>query len=103
MGHESYFMFLSLGIRTCRQIGPSDDHAHLARQFDLPEHEGPHLFARIGALLAGQSGTLAEPEAIKTLPEATLPPHIARARSWASSHRAGAHAAPAVAFDRSGS
>jgi hypothetical protein len=40
---------------------------NLGRQFDLPRSDWPRLCARIEALLAGQSGMLAELEAIETL------------------------------------
>jgi len=40
---------------------------NLGRQFDLPPSDWPGLCARIEALLAGQSGMLAQSEAIETL------------------------------------
>jgi len=40
---------------------------NLGRHFDLPPTDWPRLCARIDALLAGQVGLLAEPEAIETL------------------------------------
>ncbi|HYY01846.1 MAG TPA: IS1634 family transposase [Mycobacterium sp.] len=40
---------------------------NLGRHFDLPQADWPRLCARIDALLGGQVGLLAEPEAIETL------------------------------------
>ena len=40
---------------------------NLGRHFDLPQADWPRLCARIDAILAGQVGLLAEPDAIETL------------------------------------
>lgn len=66
-GGEPYFTFRLVtsersGTRV-RQITL----LNLGRQFDLPPSDWPRLCARIEALLAGQAGMLAEPEAIEIL------------------------------------
>jgi hypothetical protein len=64
---ESYFTFrLVTSERTGKKVRQITL-LNLGRQFDLPPSEWPSLCARIEALLAGQSGMLALPEAIETL------------------------------------
>jgi hypothetical protein len=40
---------------------------NLGRHFELPQHDGPRLCARIEGLLGGQAAMLAEPEVIEAL------------------------------------
>jgi len=64
---ESYFTFrLVTAERTGKRVRQITL-LNLGRHFDLPQSDWPGLCARIEALLAGQSGMLAEPEAIETL------------------------------------
>jgi hypothetical protein len=65
--NETYFTFrLVTSERTGKQVRQITL-LNLGRQFDLPRGDWPRLCARIEALLGGQSGMLAEPEAIETL------------------------------------
>ena len=65
--NETYFTFrLVTSERTGKQVRQITL-LNLGRQFDLPQGDWPRLCARIEALLDGQSGMLAEPEAIETL------------------------------------
>jgi hypothetical protein len=65
--NETYFTFrLVTSERTGKQVRQITL-LILGRQFDLPQGDWPRLCARIEASLAGQSGMLAEPEAIETL------------------------------------
>ena len=64
---QAYFTFR---LVTCERTGKQVRQItllNLGRQFDLPPSDWPRLCARIEALLTGQSGLLAEPEAIETL------------------------------------
>jgi hypothetical protein len=64
---QSYFTFrLVTSERSGKQVRQITL-LNLGRQFDLPQSEWPRLCARIEALLAGQAGMLAEPEASETL------------------------------------
>jgi Transposase DDE domain len=64
---ESYVTFrLVTSERTAKQVRQITL-LNLGRQFDLPRSDWPRLCDRIEALLAGQGGMLAEPEAIETL------------------------------------
>ena len=64
---EPYVTFrLVASRRTGRQVRQVTL-LNLGRQFDLPPDDWPRLCGRIDALLAGQSGLLAEPPAIETL------------------------------------
>jgi transposase len=64
---ESYFTFrLVASERSGKQVRQITL-LNLGRQFDLPQNDWPRLCARIDALLAGQGGMLAEPEAIEAL------------------------------------
>jgi hypothetical protein len=64
---ESYVTFrLVTSERTAKQVRQITL-LNLGRQFDLPRSDWPRLCDRIEALLAGQAGLLAEPEAIETL------------------------------------
>jgi hypothetical protein len=64
---EAYFTFrLVTSERTGKQVRQITL-LNLGRAFDLAQSEWPRLCARIEALLTGQSGMLAEPEAIETL------------------------------------
>jgi transposase len=66
-GGESYFTFrLVASERTGSQVRQITL-LNLGRHFDLPQSDWPRLCARIDALLAGQSGMLAEPEAVEVL------------------------------------
>jgi len=66
-GAESYFTFrLVASERTGNQVRQITL-LNLGRHFDLPQRDWPRLCARVGALLAGQSGMLPEPEAIEVL------------------------------------
>src|SRR5271155_4752266 len=74
---ESYFTFrLVTSERTGKQVRQITL-LNLGRQFDLPPSDWPGLCARIEALLVGQSGMLALPEAIKPLPHRSAPRLIA--------------------------
>jgi hypothetical protein len=65
--NEPYFTFrLVTSERTGQQVRQVTL-LNLGRHFDLPQPDWPRLCARIGALLAGQTGMLAEPEAVETL------------------------------------
>src|SRR4051794_18379937 len=65
--NETYFTFrLVTSERTGQQVRQITL-LNLGRQFDLPQGDWPRLCARIEALLDGQSGILAESEAIETL------------------------------------
>src|SRR5271169_2953258 len=65
--NETYFTFrLVASERTGKQVRQITL-LNLGRQFDLPPSDWPGLCARIEALLVGQSGMLAVPEAIETL------------------------------------
>jgi hypothetical protein len=64
---ESYFTFrLVTSERTGKQVRQITL-LNLGRYFDLPQRDWPRLCGRIDAVLAGQAGMLAEPEAIETL------------------------------------
>jgi transposase len=64
---ESYFTFrLVASERTGNQVRQITL-LNLGRHFDLPQPDWPRLCARIDALLAGQPGMLAEPEAVEVL------------------------------------
>jgi len=64
---ESYFTFrLVTSERTGKQVRQITL-LNLGRHFDLPQSDWLRLCSRIDTLLAGQSGMLAEPEAIETL------------------------------------
>lgn len=64
---EPYFTFrLVASQRTGRQVRQVTL-LNLGRHFDLPADDWPRLCSRIDALLAGQAGLLAEPQAIETL------------------------------------
>src|SRR5271168_1657666 len=64
---ESFFPFrLVTAERTGKRVRQITL-LNLGRHFDLPQSDWPGLCARIEALLAGQPGMLAEPEAIETL------------------------------------
>ncbi len=66
-GNEPYFTFrLVASERTGNQVRQITL-LNLGRHFDLPQPDWPRLCARIEALLAGQPGMLAEPEAVETL------------------------------------
>ncbi len=66
-GSESYFTFRRVASeRTDNQVRQII-RLNLGRHFDLPQPDRPRLCTRIDALLAGQSGMLAEPEAIEAL------------------------------------
>ena len=70
--NEPYFTFrLVASERAARQVRQITL-LNLGRHFDLPQSDWPQsdwprLCARIDALLAGQTGMLAEPEAVETL------------------------------------
>jgi transposase len=64
---EAYFTYrLVASERTGKQVRQITL-LNLGRHFDLPQSDWPRLCARIDALLAGQTGMLAEPDAIETL------------------------------------
>ncbi|MBA2589834.1 MAG: IS1634 family transposase [Alphaproteobacteria bacterium] len=64
---EAYFTFrLASSARTGKQVRQITL-LNLGRHFDLPRSDWPRLCGRIDALLAGQAGMLAEPEAIEAL------------------------------------
>jgi hypothetical protein len=64
---ESYFTFrLVASERTGDQVRQITL-LNLGRHFDLPRPDWPRLCARIDALLSGQPGLLAEPEAVEVL------------------------------------
>jgi hypothetical protein len=64
---ESYFTFrLVASERTGNQVRQITL-LNLGRHFDLPQRDWPRLCARIDALLTGQPGMLAEPEAVEVL------------------------------------
>ena len=66
-GNEPYFTFrLVASERTGQQVRQITL-LNLGRHFDLPQPDWPRLCARIDALLAGQTGMLAEPEAVEAL------------------------------------
>ena len=65
--NDSYFTFrLVASERTGRQVRQITL-LNLGRHFDLPQPDWPRLCARLDALLAGQTGMLAEPDAVETL------------------------------------
>jgi len=65
--NQPYFTFrLVASERTGQQVRQITL-LNLGRHFDLPQPDWPRLCARIDALLAGQTGMLAEPEAVETL------------------------------------
>jgi transposase len=65
--NESYFTFrLVASERTGDQVRQITL-LNLGRHFDLPQPDWPRLCARIDALLTGQPGMLAEPEAVEVL------------------------------------
>jgi transposase len=63
---ESYFTFRLVASQRTGQQVRQITLLNLGRQFDLPQSDWPRLCRRIDALLAGQAGMLAEPEAIET-------------------------------------
>jgi hypothetical protein len=64
---ETYFTFRLVASERIGKQVRQITLLNLGRQFDLPQSDWPRLCARIEALLAGQAGMLAEPEAIETL------------------------------------
>jgi hypothetical protein len=65
--NEPYFTFrLVASERTAQQVRQITL-LNLGRHFDLPQPDWPRLCARLDALLAGQTGMLAEPDAVETL------------------------------------
>ena len=86
---ESYVTFrLVASQRTGKQVRQITL-LNLGRQFDLPQNDWPRLCARIDALLAGQAGMLAEPDAIEVLAQRyaarLIVTHPAPARAGAAS------------------
>jgi Transposase DDE domain len=71
---------------------------NLGRHFDLPQVDWPRLCARIDALLAGQSGLLAETEVIETLAQRYAARLIANSAATPQSAPAESAAAPAPTF-----
>jgi transposase len=64
---ESYFTFRPVASERTGDRVSQITLLNLGRHFDLPRPDWPRLCARIDALLAGQPGLLAEPEAVEVL------------------------------------
>jgi Transposase DDE domain len=94
---EAYFTFrLVTSERTGKQVRQIT-RLNLGRHFDLPQSDWPRLCSRIDALLAGQSGMLAEPQAIETLAQRYAARLIAAHRGSAPAPAAPSPAQPAAA------
>ena len=102
--NEAYFTFRLVASERAGKQVRQITLLNLGRQFDLPQCAWPRLCARIEALLAGQAGMLAEPEAIETLAQRYAARLIVAGRhSVGPGPAAPASAPPAVPPGRSAS